>query len=167
MSEPIQVEALATATDYVGLVTALRIRADAQKIVLGSEEIAELTGLPDRYLSKVFCSGLTKKLGMISLGPVLTLLGVKLAIVDDPEAAARMAGRITAIKTMSYQAVPRRTVSTRKNLKEWGRLGGLKRAEVTRDAMRKKEMQAERQRRHRARIKAEAMTCAGASLAAI
>lgn len=92
MTEPL---ILATCDDYLGLVAALRARAAELGVGLGSDNAAEISGLPAAYLAKLMTpqqSG--KRLGLVSLGPVLGLLGLKLQVVVDPDQTRRMAKRI-------------------------------------------------------------------------
>jgi hypothetical protein len=56
---------------YAGLVDALRARAQERRISVGSEDFAAVSGLPARYASKILGSGKTKRLGTVSLGPIL------------------------------------------------------------------------------------------------
>lgn len=93
---------LAVITDYRELIVAFRARAAACNIAIGGSSAAELAGLPDRYIGKLLGPSTlgrgknARRVGMISLGPLLGLLGVKLMMVVDPEATERMAGRIVA-----------------------------------------------------------------------
>jgi hypothetical protein len=77
-------QVLAAIDDYDALHAALRARAVALR--LSRATIDDLSGVPDRYCAKLFGPGQVRRLGQISLGPVLSALGVKLILVDDPEA---------------------------------------------------------------------------------
>jgi hypothetical protein len=90
MSEAI--EPIAVVTDYRGLVMPLR-----QRIVdLGThmEAVDEAAGLPARYTSKLLSENNRTSLGRISLGPLLGTLGLKLAVVPDADALARIRHRL-------------------------------------------------------------------------
>ena len=84
---------LAVVTDYSGLVAALRERAIARKIAV-SGEVNEVAGLPSGYVEKLIGPRPVRRLGIISLGPLLAVLGIKLAVIEDPEALARYGSRI-------------------------------------------------------------------------
>jgi hypothetical protein len=80
--------ALPEITDYQSLISCLRARADGLQI--SRESISELAGLPDRYAAKVLSLSSVKRVGMISLGPLLSALSIKLvAVVVDEEALKR------------------------------------------------------------------------------
>jgi hypothetical protein len=85
--------------DYRQLIGAMRLRAQQRQIALGGEHVAAVAGLPRGYLQKLIgpqqkTRKNVRRIGIISLGPVLTVLGVKLLMVEDLEAIARYGGRI-------------------------------------------------------------------------
>jgi hypothetical protein len=84
---------LAIVTDYRDLVVALR-----QRIVeLGTHltAVGEVAGLPSGYTAKVLSLGQARPaLGRISMGPILQTLGLKLALVVDAEALAKVRHRL-------------------------------------------------------------------------
>jgi hypothetical protein len=89
------IEPLAVVTDYRGLVTALRRRI--VELGTGMESVDEVAGLPARYTSKLLSTNVRpgkKNLGPLSLGPLLGALGVKLALVADEEALAKVIDRL-------------------------------------------------------------------------
>jgi hypothetical protein len=91
MSEAI--EPLAVFTDYRDLVVALRHRI----VELGTHmtAVGEVAGLPTGYTAKVLSLGqATPALGRISMGPILQTLGLKLALVADEEALAKVIDRL-------------------------------------------------------------------------
>jgi hypothetical protein len=89
------IEPLAIVTDYNGLVAALRRRIIELDTSL--EAVDEVAGLPARYTSKAL--GRTRGLGRTSLGPLLGALAVKLAVVPDNEALARIRHRLPPRQT--------------------------------------------------------------------
>lgn len=127
---------LAEIKDYAELIGALRARAAQRKIALSSIEITQLAGLPDRYLTKVLAPPSGKKgqnfraLGHISMGPVLTVLGVKLHLVEDFEAMERLKGRIVTMGSGAKVSAGLAAMHKRKRISEiaveMGRLGGLR-----------------------------------------
>lgn len=84
-------EPLAEIRNYDDLHNALRERADA--INIPRTAIDELTGLADGYAGKVLGQGKTKKLGPLSFGAMLAVLGLKLLLVEDSEQTHRMRDR--------------------------------------------------------------------------
>jgi hypothetical protein len=87
------IEPLAIVTDYRDLVFALR-----QRIVeLGTHitAVGEVAGLPSGYTAKVLSLGQARPaLGRISMGPILETLGLKLALVADEDALAKVRHRL-------------------------------------------------------------------------
>lgn len=123
--------ALAEIGDYAELIQALRARAVERRISLQSITLHQVAGLADRYFSKVLAPDGTpahkkRHLGRVSLGPALAVLGVKLILVECPEALARYAHRLDYMdpRDMREKSV---TIS-RRLLREAGRKGGLARA---------------------------------------
>ena len=49
-----------------------------------------LAGWPEGYLSKLICERPVRRIGMTSLGPLLSAMGVKLQMVEDPLGTARL-----------------------------------------------------------------------------
>jgi hypothetical protein len=86
------VEPLAVVTDYPGLIAALRRRV----VELGTtiHAVDALSGLADRHVEKLLAPKMPKCLGPISLGAVLGCLGLKLAIIPDDEALAKVRDRL-------------------------------------------------------------------------
>jgi hypothetical protein len=84
---------LAVFTDYRDLVFALR-----QRIVeLGTHitAVGEVAGLPSGYTAKVLSLGQARPaLGRISMGPILQTLGLRLVLVADEEALAKVRHRL-------------------------------------------------------------------------
>ena len=83
-------EPLAVITDHYGLVTALRRRIT--ELGTGLDLVDEVAGLPDGYTGKVLVG--RHGLGPISLGAILGALAVKIVLVSDEEALARVRRRL-------------------------------------------------------------------------
>jgi hypothetical protein len=49
-----------------------------------------LAGWPEGYLSKLICAHPVRRIGMTSMGPLLSAMGVKLVMVEDPVGTARL-----------------------------------------------------------------------------
>lgn len=82
---------LATFDDYDGLIEALRQRK--AELGLSCLLMDELSGLPAGYTGKVLGPRRIKSLGAISTDAINGALGVKLAVIEDPDAMKRMAPR--------------------------------------------------------------------------
>jgi hypothetical protein len=76
---------------YPALVTALRSRMGQ---VTTLENLEHVTGLPEHYASKILGPNPTRALGKRLLGPVLGGLGVKLIMVVDEAALAKVRHRL-------------------------------------------------------------------------
>lgn len=83
---------IATVRDYDGLVAALRARV--AELNIAGETVDRIAGLPDRYTSKLFAPIPIKGMGRVSLGPMLGALGLKIIVVEDAEAMAKVAARL-------------------------------------------------------------------------
>jgi hypothetical protein len=88
---PSDLSALGIITDYASLHAILRARANALR--LSRQTIDTIAGFADGYASKLLSPSPVKILGERSLGPLLTVLGIKLAVLEDPDAMARFAKR--------------------------------------------------------------------------
>jgi hypothetical protein len=86
------IEPLAIVTDYLGLVTALRRRI--AELGTGMESVDAVAGLPARYTSKLLSRNNKTSLGQTSMGPILGALGLKLAVLPDDEALAKVIDRL-------------------------------------------------------------------------
>jgi hypothetical protein len=86
------IEPLAIVTDYLGLVAALRRRI--VELGTGMESVDAVAGLPARYTSKLLSRNNKTSLGQTSMGPILGALGLKLAVLPDDEALARIRHRL-------------------------------------------------------------------------
>lgn len=65
------------------------LRARVAELGVTREALDEIAGLPRGYTGKILGHGQVKRVGPISLEPLLTALGLKLVAVDDEEAIAR------------------------------------------------------------------------------
>jgi hypothetical protein len=83
---------LAIVTDYLGLVTALRRRI--VELGTGMESVDAVAGLPNGYASKLLSRNNKTSLGRVSMGPLLGALGLKLAVLPDDEALAKVIDRL-------------------------------------------------------------------------
>jgi hypothetical protein len=81
------------AHDLLDLHHACRQRAD--QLNVSRQTIDEVAGLTPGHASKLLASAPSRHLGPISLGLILRALGLKLVVVDDPEALAAVRDRLT------------------------------------------------------------------------
>jgi hypothetical protein len=88
MPEP--AEPLATVTDYQGFVACLRRRITDLEVAIGSVE--KLAGLAPAHLAHLLRG--SRAFGPVSLGAVLGALGLKIAILHDPEQFDRIRHRL-------------------------------------------------------------------------
>lgn len=81
-AQPIEV------SSYARLVSLLRARvSEVQTTFAGVDSLA---GLPDRYAQKLLGHEPVKGMGAISLFPILQCLGLRLVLVPDPPALAKL-----------------------------------------------------------------------------
>jgi hypothetical protein len=81
-------------SDYGGLLEAFRERA--KELQISREGIDDIAGWADGYASKLLAGAAAKKrkiIGPLSLELMLGTLGLKLILVEDPEATARTLAR--------------------------------------------------------------------------
>lgn len=121
---------IAVVRDYDGLMAAVHQRVDELKLTCSL--IDELASLPTGYAGKILGPARVKTLGPVSLGLILGVLGLKLHVVEDTEAVAKLSSRYTARdekrrraglikKPMSPEA---RDKIGRVQAADWGRAGG-------------------------------------------
>jgi hypothetical protein len=120
---------IAEFVDYPGMVMAMRQRAQERQLAIGSEAVAAYTGLPANYLAKILAPRLTavRRVGMISLGPILAILGVKLVMVEDLQAVALADRRLPKRKNSAVHSGAIQVVFSRRFMKKIGAIGGKNR----------------------------------------
>lgn len=118
---------IAEFSDYAGMVAAMRSRAHDRRLVLTSDAIAAVAGLPSCYIAKLLSPRPMKRIGMISLGPLLAVLGCRLALIDDPQAIAALAGRIPLRKNLIVYDGAIKLQFTRQFMRKIGKKGAQKR----------------------------------------
>jgi hypothetical protein len=79
---------------YAGLVDAMRARAQERRIALSSADFAAVSGLPSHYGNKLLAANPVRRIGAISLGPLLGALGLRLVVQEDPQAVQRFTSRL-------------------------------------------------------------------------
>ncbi len=78
---------LGEASDYAGLIAAFRARAD--ELQVSRLAIDEVAGFCSGYCAKILSPRRTRGITAMTLGPLLQTLGLKLVVVEDPEALAK------------------------------------------------------------------------------
>jgi hypothetical protein len=81
---------------YAGMIEAFRARANERRMAITSPEVAQTAGLTSYYIPKLLTPSKNpvRRVGMISLGPLLGVLGAKLVLMPDPEAEKLYADKI-------------------------------------------------------------------------
>jgi len=87
---------LGTFNSYTGMIVCLRARAKELRIPVTSPDVARVTGLADAYVAKVLAPSQRspRRLGMLSLQPVLSVLGCKLVLVEDKGTLEKYTSRV-------------------------------------------------------------------------
>jgi hypothetical protein len=95
-SEPQQPAEINFRNGYAGMIEAFRARANERRIAITSQAVAQISGLPSYYVPKLLTPSKNpvRRIGMISLGPLLGVLGAKLVLLPDPEAEKLYGDRI-------------------------------------------------------------------------
>jgi hypothetical protein len=111
---------LAQFSDYEGMLDAIRARV--QELEINGEAFDEFAGLPEGYLSKLICANPIRRIGMLSMGPLFTALGVTLVMIEDPETTERLKMRLKPRNKSFVRSAPR-IVFTKRFLKQIGNRG--------------------------------------------
>jgi hypothetical protein len=91
---------LGEVTDYPSLLAAMRARAVERQIAIGGDEVHAVAGLPERSIPKLLSVRTLRSLksvrrvGMLSLGPLLGVLGIKLLVIEDEQALKQFGSRL-------------------------------------------------------------------------
>jgi hypothetical protein len=109
--------------EYDDFVQAIRNRV--VDLGIHGSRFCALAGIPEGYLSKLICARPVRRIGMSSMGPLLSAMGVKLQMVEDPRGTERL--RRLQPRNPSYvRAMPADAcmVLTPRMLQRIRRLGG-------------------------------------------
>lgn len=128
---------LAVVADYGELIAALRARRDLLR--LNHETIDAVSGLQAGYTSKLMADPPMKSLGLVSLGPMLGALGLRLLVVHDGKALKRVQNRLIPRKYRKVRAPAGMTLITADNAREMAKrrnekLSPKRRSELARKA---------------------------------
>src|SRR6516164_3938862 len=109
--------------EYSDFVQAVRNRV--VELGIHGTRFDSLAGWPEGYLSKLTAQRPVRRIGMSSMGPLLSAMGVKLQMVEDPAGTARLRRlpprNPSYVRTMPADAC---IVLTPRMLKRIRRLGG-------------------------------------------
>jgi len=136
---------LADVTSYDEMLAALRARVT--ELQVNGQRFDEFAGLPTGYLSKLIGPNPIRRLGLQSFQPVLAGLGLRLLVIEDPEATQRLKDRVRprdgsyvrggvthlALTTRFMQKIGRKGAqarvdnSTKRQRQEWARRAAIAR----------------------------------------
>ena len=109
--------------EYSDFMQALLARVD--ELQIQGDSFCEFAGLPRGYLSKLLTIRNVRRVGMQSMGVLLSAMGVKLQMVEDPAGTARLRRlpprNLSYVRTMPADAC---IVLTPRMLQRIRRLGG-------------------------------------------
>jgi hypothetical protein len=98
------------------------IRNRVAELSIHGTRFDALAGWPEGYLSKLTSAHPVRRVGLQSMGPLLSAMGVKLVMIEDPEGTQRLKDRLEP-RNNSY---PRATCTLRiVTDKQWRRLQKL------------------------------------------
>jgi hypothetical protein len=109
---------LAIVRDYDSLHVALRARAD--ELNVSRESIDDAAGFQSGYSGKLLAGTPIKRLGAVTMGPMLTVLGLMLVVVEDPDAIERFTTRLTKREHAGNDVL---AVGRRKKRRRYPKLG--------------------------------------------
>jgi hypothetical protein len=161
--------ALATVTDYNGLIEALKARQ--AEIGITNATLEALTGLQPGYVGTLFGSSRGRSLGGTSFGLLLGGLALKLIVVEDLDAARRMEKRweqrIRPLVLNGGQHKPVEIKFTRRHMRKIAKKAVAARMEKMTPAKRRRvarKAAKSRWKQHRAKLAARAAHTSAAAL---
>jgi hypothetical protein len=101
----------------------------ALELQASGDVVDEVAGMPRGYFNKIIGPRPPRRLGMRSLGDVFGVLGIKCLVIEDPEAMARIAGRLKKRDEKMVRSVAWQVTITRRFMQKIGRVGGTRRME--------------------------------------
>jgi hypothetical protein len=115
---------VATFDSYDGMLAAIRERVT--ELQIHGERFDAFSGLPDGYLSKLIGANPIRKIGMVSMAPVLSGLGLKCQFIEDSEGTARLKNHVAPRNPAYVRTMPADAgiTLTARMLKRIRRLGG-------------------------------------------
>jgi len=128
MSAPSEPRVIASVASYSDLHSALRARAEELKVTRLS--LDAVSGLQSGCAGKVLAPTPVRGLGRVSLGPMLQVLGLRLAVVEDTTATAFLKRLEPRRTSHACQTMPARQNASRSQFagnSDWGkRLAALR-----------------------------------------
>jgi hypothetical protein len=115
---------VATFNDYPGMMQALRERV--KELGVHGESLDEFCGLSRGYSSKLVSLRPPRRLGMVSWGPLVCGLGLRMQFIEDAEATALVRSRVKQANPSYVRIMPAAAsiIFTARMLKRIRRLGG-------------------------------------------
>jgi hypothetical protein len=113
---------LAEFTDYDGMLAAVRARV--AELQVNGERFDEFAGLPRGYLSKLIGARPVRRIAMTSMGPVMNGLGLRLLVIENQEATARLKNHLPPRNQSYVRSVAVHGHLTTRFLQKIGRKGG-------------------------------------------
>jgi len=130
---------IAECSDYLGLIAAMRARIAELGIGVQSDNAAEISGLAPGHLAKLLTplkSG--KHLTMMTLGPVLGLLALKIVLVEDLDALRKVNRRLEKRNGSYVRDNATHFAISKQKLREMGQKGGkIRKERMSANALRK------------------------------
>ena len=130
---------IAEFSDYAGLLAALRARV--QELHINGQRFDEFAGLPTGYLSKLIGTSPVRRIGMVSMGPLFSALGIYAVLIENGDHTTRLRNRLKP-NNQSYQRATYtlNTITDRKwsriqklgRQARWKRLSKRQRSEIMR-----------------------------------
>jgi hypothetical protein len=118
---------IAVITDYEGMLTAFRDLAAERGLALSGDSANAVAGLPNKYIQKLIGANPVRRIGMISLGALLGVLGAKLIMVEDEETLKRYGDKVEKRNELKVSSSSFRYSVTRRFMQKIGRAGGTNR----------------------------------------
>jgi len=121
---------LAKFDDYPGFLAALRARASERKVAISSENSHHVTGLSDRRISQMLSIKTlqnlpnARRVGMLSLGPLLGFLGTELWLVESEWAMRKFDKRLGKRNEIKVQNTIVHMMRSKRDFAAMGKKGG-------------------------------------------
>jgi hypothetical protein len=113
---------LADVGSYEALLAALRQRVS--ELQIHGERFDAFCGLPEGYLSKLIGVKPVRRIGMQSFAPLMAGLGLRLLVIEDQEATARLKNKLPPRNESYVRSVAVHGHLTTRFLQKIGRKGG-------------------------------------------
>jgi hypothetical protein len=97
------------------------------ELQLAGETLDDVSGLPKGYASKLTAPRPTRRIGAVSFGPMLGVLGMKCLFVEDEDAVRRVAGRLKRRNSNLVRSAASEFRLTHRWLRKIARKGGKSR----------------------------------------